>query len=314
MMSRYSSNNRIPVGYNYINLMDSVASPNVVHSTNTAVFNFYVRYLLQRLISVFKFEGLPEEWAENYFTYVLMGIGYIAVFETDRFGTICQKCTIGDRVTLFRQPSLAIVTNPVFDRSYELKIGRDCEIIKMQPDYGSGLDIVSTYADLMTMAIESAGINMYNSKAGFVFFADNKASAESFKKAYDQISSGNPMAVIDKSLIREDGTPTWQFFTPNIGQNYITGSLLDDMKTLEDQFNSFIGIPNANTQKRERLITDEVNANNVQVFALPNLWLQTMREGIEKVNRMFDLNISVSLRYEPENASESKGDSQDGNS
>lgn len=312
-MSKYSRNS-IPVRYNYINLLDSSVSPNVVHSTNTAVFNFYVRYLLQKLVSVFRFEGLPGEWAENYFSYVLLGIGYIAVFNTDRFGVICQKCTIGDRITLFRQPSIALVTNPVFDRTYELKIGKDCELIKMQPDYGSGLDIVSTYADLMTMAIESAGVNMYNSKAGMIFFADNKASAESFKKAYDQISSGNPMAVIDKALIREDGSPTWQFFTPNIGQNYITGNLLNDMRTIENQFNTFIGIPNSNTQKRERLITSEVESNNVEVFALPNLWLNTMREGIEKVNRMFNLNISVSLRYEPENGLRMNQEDDNGNS
>ena len=305
-MPSYSSQNRIPMGYNMLNLIDASVSPNVVHSTNTAVFSFYVKYLLQRLISVFRFEGLQEEWAENYFKYVLFGIGYIAVFNTDRYGVICQKCKIGDRVTLFRQPKLAIVTNPVFERSYELEIGRNCEIIRMQPDWGGGLDIVSTYADLMTMAVESAGINMYNSKAGFVFFADSKAGAESFKKAYDQISSGNPMAVMDKSLLREDGTPNWQFFMPEVGRNYITGDLLNDMRTLENQFNSMVGIPNANTQKRERLITDEVNANNIEISTLPDVWLESMRTSIEKVNRMFGLNISVSLRYEPENGLKSK--------
>lgn len=300
-MSSYSNSRKIPMGYNMLNLIDAAVSPNVVHSTNTAVFNFYVKYLLQRLISVFRFEGLPEEWAENYFKYVLFGIGYIAVFNTDRYGVICQRCHVGDRVTLFRQPQKAIISNPVFDRSYELIIGKQCEVIKMQPDWGDALDIVSTYADLMTMAVESAGINMYNSKAGFVFFADSKAGAESFKKAYDEISSGNPMAVIDKSLLREDGSPNWQFFMPEIGRNYITGDLLNDMRTLENQFNSFVGIPNANTMKRERLITSEVEANSVEVNTLPIVWLETMREGIEKVNRMFGLNISVSLRYAPEN-------------
>ena len=300
-MSNYSRNSRIPMGYNMLNLINAAVSPSCVHSTNTMVFHFFVKYLLQRLISVFKFEGLPDEWAPNYFNYVLFGIGYIAVFNTDRYGVIPQECTIGDRVTLFRQPSIALVTNPVFDRTYQLKIGEQCEVIKMQPDWGSGLDIVSTYADLMTMAIESAGINMYNSKAGFVFFADSKAGAESFKKAYDDISSGNPMAVIDKSLLREDGTPNWQFFMPSVGQNYITGDLLNDMRTLENQFNSFVGIPNANTQKRERLISSEVEANSVEISTLPIIWLETMRRDIEKVNRMFGLNISVSLRFAPEN-------------
>ena len=86
------------------------------------------------------------------------------------------------------------------------------------------------------------------------------------------------------------------------------------MRTIENQFNTFIGIPNSNTQKRERLITSEVESNNVEVFALPNLWLNTMREGIEKVNRMFGLNISVSLRYEPENGLRMNQEDNNGNS
>lgn len=308
------TNNKIPVGYPYVNMMTSAVSPNAVHSTNTAVFNFYVRYLLQRVISVFKFDGLPDLWAENYFKYVLFGRGVIAVFNTDRYGTICQQCTIGNRMTLFRQPSRAIITNPVFSKTYDLKIGEQCEIIKLQPDYGSVMDIVSTYADLMTMCIESAGINMYNSKAGFVFFASNKAQAESFKKAYDQVSSGQPITVVDKNLRREDGSPEWQFFMPEVGRNYVTSNLLNDMRTLENQFNTFVGIPNANTQKRERLISDEVTANNIEVSTLPTLWLETVRKDLEKVNRMFDLNISVSLRYESENGfGKESEESNDGN-
>lgn len=312
-MSTSITSNKIPAGYPYINMMTSAVSPNVVHSTNTAVFNFYIKYLLQRVFSIFKFEGLPDWWAENYFKYVLFGIGYIAIFNTDRYGIIPQKCTIGDRVTLFTQPSTAIVTNPVFDKSYYLKIGRQCELIKMQPDYGSAMDIVSTFADLMTMCIESAGINMFNSKAGFVFFASNKAQAEGFKKGYDQIASGNPITVLDKSMLREDGTPSWQFFMPEVGRNYIAGDLLNDMRTIENQFNSFIGIPNSNTQKRERLISDEVNSNNVEVSTLPDVWLETMRKDIEKVNRMFNLNISVSKRYEAEIKSDEEMEESNGN-
>ena len=56
-MSNYTKN-RIPMGYNMLNLLDASVSPNVVHSSNTAVFHFFVKYLLQRLISVFKLKGL----------------------------------------------------------------------------------------------------------------------------------------------------------------------------------------------------------------------------------------------------------------
>ena len=286
-----------------MNGVSAAVYPNVVHSRNTFIFNMFVRYYLQKLISVYKFK-LPEDWAENYFKYVLMGYGYICVFNTDKYGTVAQKCTLGDTVTLYNQPKFALVTNPVFKKSYQLTIGKNCEVIRLQPDWGSPLDIVSTYADLSTLALETAGINMLNSKTSFVFFAENDSMAATYKKAYDQIASGMPMTVVDKHLMDEQGNPLWQTFTQNVGQNYITDRLLVDMSTIENQFNTLIGIPNANTQKRERLITDEVNSNNQSTSALANLWLEEMQEGIDKVNDMFGLDISVEYRYKEEEPEE----------
>lgn len=196
----------VPYSSEFTNALHSVIYPNVVHSRNTYIFNMYVKYLLQKLISVYKFK-LPEEWAENYFKYVLLGYGYICVFNTDKYGVVAQECTLGDRISLYKQPTRAIVTNPLFTKTYDLKIGQECEIIKMQPDYSSPLDLISTYADMMTLALETAGINMLNSKTSYVFFADSDKMAQSYKKAYDQIASGMPMTVIDKQMLSETGEP-----------------------------------------------------------------------------------------------------------
>ena len=64
-------------------------------------------------------------------------------------------------------------------------------------------------------------------------------------------------------------------------------------------FDTDIGIPNANTDKRERLITDEVNANNVETMTRCELWLETLRKGIDKANSKYGLNISVDWRVNP---------------
>lgn len=287
----------LPVNYEFINQYNAVRSPSTVHCRNTALVEYYTRYLFQKVISVFRFENLPEWWAENYFKYVLFGYGVIAVIDTGRYGVICQDCGLSG-YNVFYQPTTAIIANPHLPGLKEKTIGQDCEIIKLQPDYGNVMDLVTTYADLMALALETCGANLLNSKLSYVFFAKNKTAAESFKKLYDQFASGQPMAVIDKFLLNEDGTPAWEMFTQNVGQNYITDRLLNDMKTLEDQFNTVIGVPNANTQKRERMIMDEVNANNVDTQCRVNLWLETMDEGIKKVNEMFNLNIKVSYRYD----------------
>ena len=105
------------------------------------------------------------------------------------------------------------------------------------------------------------------------------------------------MAVIDSKLKDVDGTPNWQLFFQNVGQNYIADKVLTDMKKIEDRFKTVIGIPNANTFKKERLIRDEVNANNFDTESNVLIWLENMQADIAKVNKMFDLNISVSYRY-----------------
>ena len=287
----------LPVNYEFINQYNAMRSPSTVHCRNTALVEYYTRYLFQKVISVFEFEGLPEEWADNYFKYVLFGYGVIAVIYTDKYGVICQDCGLSG-FDVFYQPTRCIIANPHLPGLKEFKIHENCEIIKLQPDYGSVMDLVTTYADLMALALETTGANLLNSKLSFVFFAENKTAAESFKKLYDSVASGEPMAVIDKNLLLEDGTPAWQIFTQNVGQNYITDRLLNDMKTLEDQFNTVIGVPNANTQKRERMITDEVNANNVDTQCRVNLWLETMNKDISQVNKMFGTDIKVKYRYD----------------
>ena len=287
----------LPISYEFENLYNSMRSPSTVHCRNTGLVEFYTRYLLQKVISVFEFTGLPDTWADNYFKYVLFGNGYVAVINTDRYGVICQNCGISG-YNVFYQPTTAVIANPLLPGLREFTIGENCQIIKLQPNYSGVMDLVTTYADLMALALETTGANLLNSKLSYVFFAENKTAAESFKKLYDKLASGEPMAVIDKNLMNEDGSPAWQMFTQNVGANYVTGELLNDMKTIEDQFNTIVGIPNANTQKRERMITDEVNRNNVDTQSRINLWLETMQKDIDKVNAMFNLNIGVKYRYE----------------
>lgn len=291
------SNYKAPYSYDTINLIQGTHNPSAIHTRNTGLFRYFVKYLFQKIVSVFDFKNLPDYWADNYFKYVLLGFGYIAVFDDKDYGIIPQQCTLSDNVSLFYQPKKAIITNPVL-KFKELEIGKECELIKLMPDYSNPMDMISTYADLLAIALETTAVNLMNSKASFIFFADNQQTAETYKALYDEISSGQPFSVVGKNLKNEDGSNNWDFFTQNVGQNYITDRILNDMKTIEDQFNTKIGIPNANTQKRERLINSEVEANDIDTQALIRVWLASMKDGIEKVNKHYGLNINVDYNYD----------------
>ena len=286
-----------PYSYNIENVYNSVVNPSTVHYIDNGTAKFYTRYFLQKAMSVFKWE-LPELWDTDYFLYTLYTWGFIAILKTDRFGVIPQQCTLTG-YNVFYAPKRITVTNPIMPETVERDIDKDCVLLKLTPDYAGILDLIYFYASKMALASSAVNVNLLNSKLAYLFTAKNKSVAESFKKMYDQIASGEPASIIDRNLLDPDGNKTWDFFSQNLHENYIASDILADMRKIEQQFDTDIGIPNANTDKRERLITDEVNANNVETATRCELWLEELKKGCEKVKTMFDVDISVDWRVKP---------------
>lgn len=280
--------NDTPYTYEFINQYNSFFSPSTVHVKNTGLARFFKRYLLQEAISRFEFT-LPERWDYNYFTIVLFVIGFIFGFDKEpKFGLIPQHGMIGGRTVQY-QPYYATISNPRFEiqGSYRLTIGKECSIIKLQPDYCGLYDIVDYYGDMMALTAETVGVNILNSKLSFVFAADNKSSAESFKKLYDNFASGEPASFADKNLFDDEGKLRNTLMLQNVGQNFIADRLLDCLGVIRNKFLTDIGIPNANTDKRERLISSEVSANNGETASKVSVWLHEIEKGMKQTRELF---------------------------
>ena len=291
-----------PYTYEAANYYNASRSPSTIHTKNTRIRRYFRKYLLQKAISVFDWQ-LPEEWDKDYFLYTLYGLGYIAVLDTDKYGVICQGGAVGG-YNLYYRPSYIIITNPLIPQSITANLGKDCELIKLMPDYSGIMDIVGYYADLMAICAESLGINILNVQSATVFGAKSKAQAETFKKMFDQVTQGEPAVFIGKEMLDDQGKPTWFPFTQHMKESYVASDLLSDMRKIEAMFDTMIGIPNANTDKRERLVTDEVNANNVETKSLSQLWLESLQIGIDKANKKYNLKIAVDWRKWPSDSPE----------
>ena len=289
--------NLIPVEYNYENLYNASRSPSTVHVKNTRLYRFFRKYLFQRALSVFKW-NIPETWDKDYFLYTLYGRGFLAILNTDRYGVVPQECALSG-FNLYYRPAWVIVTNPLLG-TLQRTIDTDCILLKPQPDYGSIVDLVGFYADMMALAAEAVGMNFINVKTGTIFGAETEAQAQAYYKMFDKISEGNPAAVIGKKLLDPEGKPTWFPFTQNVKEAYIASDVLSDLLKIRAMFDTEIGLPNTNTEKKERLITSEVNSNNAETAALGELWLETLNKEITKANKMFpDFNLSVTWRVDP---------------
>lgn len=304
----------IPYSFIETNMYNSVVAPSTVHVRNTGLARFFKRYLLQEAISRFEFK-LPDTFDYNYFTYVLFIIGHLVIMDAGKYGIIPQHCTLGGYSVQY-QPYYAVVANPLFKTTYKLNLGIDCALVKLQPDYGGLYDLVDYYGDLMALTAETVGVNILNSKLSYIFGASNKAQAESLKKMYDQIASGEPASFIDKSLFDEEGKLTLAMLSQNVGQNFIADRLLDALGAIRNMYLTDIGIPNANTDKRERLITDEVQANNFETLSKCSIWLENIEKGLEQARTMFNLSESeLSVKWRNFDAEQANGKevSTDGN-
>ena len=294
MVSKKVEPSSPPIYYDYNNAVTASVQPGTIHCSDNTLHNFFARYLLKEALSVYEWT-MPETWAENYFLYVLMCRGFISIINTDAFGVIPQQCELYGYNVMY-QPTHAIIANPLLRGNLRPRIGKDCTIIKLQPDYNGILDIVFYYANLMACAAESTSVNLINSKFSYVFFAENKAQAETMKKLFDNFSSGEPATVTDKNLLTDDGKPKWQLFTQNVQQNYIADKNLAVMRRIKEMFCTDIGIPNTNEDKKERMLTDEVNANNIETYSKVSLWLDEMKRGCKRARDMFGIDIDVKLR------------------
>ena len=283
----------LPALVNYANVDGSRSIDLLAAPRNTLTFTFS-RYLLQKAMSVFEWK-MPETWNRDFFLYVLYGMGRIAIVNTDRYGVIPQPCGLMG-YNIFYQPTNAIVVNPLLSGMLNPRIDVDCVLLKLQPDYGGILDLVSIYANLLAQAAQSTAVSLNNSKAAILFFARNDAVANSYKRAFDQMSNGQPAVVLDKGLFDKDGSPQWDTLVNHARESYIVDDLLRDMRRIENMFDTDVGIPNANLDKRERMITDEVNANNVETISKCALWLEELRQGCEKARNMFGVELSVDWR------------------
>lgn len=286
----------IPANYQLQNMINSAYNPSYFHVRNTYLQEYFRRYLFNKAISIFEFD-IPKTWDRDYLQFCLFALGYVGVFKTQEYGVVPQAGSIAG-FDLYYRPTKFLCINPYLRQHYyDLMIGSDCVLVKLTGDYIGIMDLINYYADQLALSAETWGINLFTARVGYMAIANNKAAAESLKKAYDEMSGGNPFVVVDKDLMREDGGRPWEWFAQDLGSNFIGPEILADMRKIETMFDADIGLKNSNTDKKERLITAEVEANDDSTLSKSDVWLENLRDGFEEVRDMFGVDIKVRRRY-----------------
>ena len=300
----------IPMNYEKLNNINSLYIPSNVKYMNSQVFNFWQRALYQRAISVIDIK-VPEEWngsIKDFLYYCLFRFGSVAVFERPETGIAFNPGTLKG-YNFYYQPTNYLIANPMLERSLDLEIGTDCEIIKLTPDYMGIWDIIIYYAEKLSLLDSAINMSIQTNKLGWILGARNKSIAQTIKKIFDKIQRGDPLVVYDAKMQDDPQTKKepWQFLErTNIKNSYITTDQLQDFQTILNNFDCEVGIPTIPYQKKERMVTSEADSRIIDSTSRSIIWKNTLDESFKLVNKHYGLDLSCELRFYDQDATEDK--------
>ena len=285
--------------YNYGGLY--MAPPFMNNSPNAAM-DYWTRSLMQRLQALIDFKGLPEAapgqyaWDKDALKYGLFMLGYQIVFRSKTYGVVPQPGRIMG-FGLQYQPAGAVVNTPYFQFTEPIRIGVDCELIKLTPDYTGVFDIITKYAAEMKEIDTSIRAAARNSRLAFVMAAKNDKAARTLQAVRERIINGDD-AIIDEKILRGDKVNPdelpWYQFDRDLKSNYLLNDLLVARRSTLVDFYREIGVRMLD-DKKERMITAEVDAGNAETFIRAEVWIETLKVSCEKVNQMFGTDITPIL-------------------
>lgn len=290
-----------PFNYELINSYAGRVKPSQVKAFNNKAYAFWCRSLFQRACSTIEL-NLPEDWqgsVKDYFYYILLKDGFLSVFEDKRFGFIFQPCTLKGQ-NLWYQPTNALVSNPAIPNTLDMEIGKDCEIVKLTPDYQGIFDLISHYALKLALMDDAIDMSLINNKYGLMIGARNKSSAMALEKMFDKINSGEPAVFFDSGIIKDnrDDHEPFIIIDRKLKENYITSEQLQDAQTILNAFDAEVGIPTIPYQKKERMVSTEADSRLIDSTARSAVWVDCLNDTFDVVNKHFGTNMSASLRFE----------------
>lgn len=164
-------------------------------------------------------------------------------------------------------------------------------------------DIVQIYATKLAEIDRTIEQDILAMRHPFVV-AVNESQKLSLQNAMRQVAEGQP--VIFGTELLADLSEIIKVFDMKIDKEEVINLQLAKSK-IWNECMTLLGINNANQDKRERLVTSEVSANNSQVLLARQVALDARRDACDKINKLYpNLNISVHWNVDEDNLAKEK--------
>lgn len=258
---------------------------------------YYFSYLLRLTKGIFEIKA-PDHWDTDFLLDTLLLNGCFGIFEhnSEPLALNCQPYG----VNVYYKATDFNIANPVLG-NFSKKIGVNGALIYLEEDpsvsgqYRTIRPLLNLYSYKLASCDKCIDQSLMNSGVAAIFSAPDKKTAQSYRLMYDEISEGKPAVFVDESLGLASSSSRNIQYTP-AKDNFVCDKVQIEKRCIIEEFLTAIGVNNANTSKRERLNSDEVNSNNDECYVSTATWKRNLKTTVKQAKSLFpglDFDITI---------------------
>ena len=242
--------------------------------------------MLNKSLTMFEWKNLPDTLPAVEIEKQLQTNGYSIIAKVQGNIYAFQGGFSGQDP--YNQPTKAIVNNPSLNYNGTFTINDDCVIIKNDDMQQGLIHIYNKYGTLLIENQITMLMTDYNYRMPFTISSKDDSTTQSAREYLQKVIDGS-LGVIGEAKLFDalKVTPT-----NNKGVNSFA-DLYGYQQFIEAQLNNTIGLATNNNMKRERLTTNEIEVNKNASYPLIDNMLRNRKQAVEKINKMFNLDIDV---------------------
>ena len=271
-----------------LNRLTALPNQNKIQVFQDLSWTDYYLYYFDTFIGisqiVFDYENMPDTVNIEYLEQSFLFNGYCFYFKDEVLGDLTLAGSYFGR-DVYGWPVKFVARG--LDGSYTKQLtNRNCVMMYDNKERQCILNVLSIQASRLADLVVSAQANIRKQKTPFICFADDD-SLLTIQNILRDINGNLPEVIAKKGFNKED-LQVWNLTAP-----LIVKDLREEFNALFNETLTFIGIPNVQMQKRERMITDEVQRSLGGAEANSYRRFKAREEAFKKVNKMFGTDIKV---------------------
>ena len=242
-----------------------------------------------KTMAMFKYHNLPNTIPCYELENLLQKNGFACVAQVE--GSLYAfDGGLGGEPDVYYRPTICTVANPALKLTRDFEIDKDCVIVKNDSNMVGLSHTIAKYNTLLAENEITMLIALINSRMNIIFSGADSATKASAEQYLNMIVQGKLGVISDNAFLE-----SLKIQIGSTTRNNVFEDLIRLNQYLKAGLNNAIGLNSNSAMKKERLITAEIDVNNTALYPLIDDMLECRRTAIEKINTMFETDISVEL-------------------